>query len=91
MVRIAQNKLIIEIATQNQEPMALLADLQKGIIDLMFIIPFSEESLPEERLGNGMYSITRLLGEMIFSPDQASCLNRNLNKEQILEINKWVR
>lgn len=91
MVRIAQNKLIIEIATHNQEPLAFLAELQKGLIDLMFIIPFGESDLPEEHLANGMHNITKLLGEMVFSQEQGDCLNRNLNKEQIFEINKWVR
>lgn len=91
MVRIAEKKLIIEISTGSQEPMAVLADFQRGIIDLMSVIPYGHTDTPNEHLDFGMHIITRLMREIILTQDQGSRLNEGLTEQQIEEVNKWSR
>lgn len=90
MIRINGQKLIIEIdCGEYRAPLALLSDLQKGLINLLGTVPHAIGNYSAEKIDWGVSKVTELLGEMAISNDQFEHLNDSLTETQLKEFNRW--
>lgn len=74
---------------QNEAPLALLSDLQGGLIDMISLITYAYDDVPPDHLKNAIHKVHILLKEMLVGQDQGGVINEGLPKEKIDEFNKW--
>ncbi len=88
MIRISDNKLIIEFSSVNTSPLVKLQSLQTGLIDVLGIIAVAEEA-PPMMLQNSLQQIHSLLQEMQFGEFQSGAIDSCLktNKDLIKSFN----
>lgn len=86
MIRLEENKLIIEIKTDF--PLQILGEYQNGLITALNLIFMHEhDNYTDSRLEDGIRFTTELLREMQLSSDQSNILYKALSKKEVTDFN----
>ena len=85
MIRITENKLIIEINTP--QPLSTLSDFQNGLLTMIQIANINSMN-STETVSEGIRQTSMLIKEMLFSYDQMDKINDSLDKTAFEEFNR---
>jgi hypothetical protein len=85
MVRILNNKLVIEITCNNETPLEKLTYMQSGLLNLISVIDHADA--PRTEVQDGLAHLKDLLKETLLTPIQSSLLHDKINSDQELQKN----
>ena len=88
MVRIKENKLIIEIDCGKNAPLALLGDLQTGIMNVIEVVDYETSHSNFNTIQWGIVQLSRLMKEMLISSDQLSDINMSFTDGAVNKFNE---
>ena len=88
MVRIKENKLIIEIDCGENAPLALLGNLQTGIMNVIEVVDYETSHSDFNTIQWGIVQLSRLMKEMLISSDQLSDINKSFTDGAVNKFNE---
>ena len=87
MIRIAENRLIIEIQCKDESPLSLLANIKEGLLNMIEVADLERSHHAHDTLDFGMVQIARLIKHMSISADQLEVINNLLTAKTEAEFN----